>query len=60
MHLIPPTLYSQLMKSAPDNGSGKCLNINQLNSIQNEDGAKVFISQKPETQNSHTHVPMVN
>lgn len=63
MHLIPPTLYSQLMKTIPDSGNtdgSKCLNINQLNSIQNEDGGKVFISQKPETQNSHTHLPMVN
>lgn len=62
MYLIPPTLYSKLMTEQPGLNSmdGKCLNISQLNSIQNEDGGKVFISQKPEIQTSHNHVPMSN
>lgn len=63
MRLVPPTLFSKLMTELGNSGSGeaKCLNISQLNSIQNEDGGKVYISQKPETQTSHTHLPsMVN
>lgn len=47
------------MNSEYGSTDGKCLTISQLNSIQNEDGGKVFISQKPEIQNSHTHVPPV-
>ena len=59
MHLLPAHLYTKLMSmgdqfQAANTDGGKCLNINQLNSIQNEDGGKVFISQKPEVQ-SHTH-----
>jgi hypothetical protein len=64
MHLIPPALYAKLMSVSNVGGDksndAKCLNINQLNSIQNEDGGKVFISQKPEVQTSHTHLPSVS
>lgn len=60
MHLIPPTLYAKLMNTEYGTTDGKCLNISQLNSIQNEDGGKVFISQKPEIQTSHNHVPMMS
>lgn len=66
MHLVPPTLYSKLMNLGNDIGTdlrstdGKCLTINQLNSIENQDGAKVFISQKPENQTHMHHTSMSN
>lgn len=52
MHLVSPTLFSRIMNSQrrieTDANVGKVL-INQLNHVQNEDGAKVFISQRPST-----------
>ena len=59
MHLIPPTLYAKLMNTEYGSTEGKCLNISQLNSIQNEDGGKVFISQKPEVT-AHNHLPVMS
>lgn len=58
MHLIPPDLYAKLTNFSAQQKEHGSLNINQLNSIQNEDGGKVFISQK--SSNPPNDSPMVN
>jgi hypothetical protein len=52
MHMVTPTLFAKLMGSS---GDGKCLNINQMNTFQNEDGGKIFITQKPTSSTEHKH-----